>query len=72
MKQYRSYNIGGCICFTIEKAIYLYKQLAKRCYNNLTLESSVALAGVADYMRNEIGLSYTEIEQLEIDAIKGE
>lgn len=61
-------KIGSIQVFTYEKAIQVFKRFARRCYDNLTMESSVVLADVAEDM-HRIGFEYDEIEGMEIEAI---
>ena len=61
-------KIGNIQVFTKERAIEVFKIFAKRCYENLTLESSVVLSDVADDM-HRIGFSYEELEEIEISTI---
>ena len=63
-----SVKIGGVTVFTYEGAEAAYKALSRRCYNNLTMEASVALSAVADVMHG-LGYSWGHLEQLEIEAI---
>lgn len=61
-------KIGGVAVFTIAGAIETYKKLAAICYNNLSMESSVALSDAADTLHG-LGFSWDEIEAFELQAI---
>ena len=59
-------KIGNIQVFTKERAIEVFKLFVKRCYEDLTMESSSVLSDVADDM-HKIGFSYEELEQIEMD-----
>lgn len=59
-------KIGNIQVFTKERAIEVFKLFAKRCYEDLTIESSSVLSDITNEM-NRIGFSYEELEQIEID-----
>ena len=61
-------KVGNIQVFTIERAVEVFKLFARRCYNNLTMESSVVLTQVSEDMRR-LGFSWAEIEDMEIAAI---
>ena len=65
----RTYHIANKICFSVQGAIDYFKLLAERCYKDLSMESSVVLALAADDLHREIGLSYSEIESIELSCI---
>ena len=65
----KTYRIGNKICFSKQGAIDCFKLFAKRCYENLTMESSCVLSDVADDLHRELGLSYNEIEAIEISCM---
>lgn len=57
-------RIGNIQVFTLEGAIAAYKAFAKRCYDNLTMESSVVLSEVADDMLR-LGFTLAELDEME-------
>lgn len=61
-------TVGGVPVFTIEGAVNAYKAFAARCYANLTMESSVALADEAAKL-HDMGISWDDIETIENQAI---
>ena len=46
----KMHKIGSLPVFTYEGAIDAFRTFAKRCYTNLTMESSFVLTDVADQM----------------------
>ena len=61
-------KVGNIQVFTLERAVEVFKMFATRCYNDLTVESSVVLSEVSDDM-HKIGFSWDEIEEMEISCI---
>jgi hypothetical protein len=61
-------KVGNIQVFTIERAVEVFKMFAARCYNELTMESSIVLREVSEDMHN-IGFSWDEIEEMEISSI---
>lgn len=61
-------KVGNIQVFTIERAVEVFKMFATRCYNELTMESSIVLREVSEDMHN-IGFSWDEIEEMEISSI---
>lgn len=78
MKKYRGYYIDGVIfhseseidAFIKKQAIEHYKMLCAMFANKPSIELSVMMCDKADYLHNVLGLSYAEIEDIEIEAIK--
>jgi hypothetical protein len=77
MKQYKGYYIDG-VHFTSEseidnhikqKAIKRYEQLSKWFAENPSMELSIASSEQADYLHDVIGMSWNDIEAIEISAI---
>lgn len=62
------YTLAGVSLSTYEKAIEVYKSFARRCYNNLTMEASVALENVVREMM-EFGFTRQEIEKYDEEVI---
>lgn len=65
----KTYTIGNKICFSKQGAIDYFKLFAKRCYSDLSMESSCVLDKVAEDLHRELGLSYREIEDIEMFCI---
>ena len=65
----KTYQIGNKSCFSVQGAIEYFKLIATRCYKDLSMESSVILSLAADDLHREIGLSYSEIESIELSCI---
>lgn len=61
-------KVGNIQVFTIERAVEVFKMFVARCYENLTMESSVVLSAVSDDM-HRLGFTWSEIEEMEIAAI---
>lgn len=61
-------KVGNITVFSREGAINAFKAFASRCYNELTLESSVVLSDVTLDMF-ALGFTPDEVEALEISAI---
>jgi hypothetical protein len=61
-------KVGNIQVFTIERAVEVFKMFANRCYNDLTIESSVVLSEVSEDM-HKLGFSWSEIEEMEISCI---
>ena len=61
-------KVGNIQVFTIEGAVDAFKMFAHRCYENLTMESSIVLSDVSEDMIR-IGFTWDEIEQFELSAI---
>lgn len=61
-------KVGNIQVFTLERAVEVFKMFATRCYNDLTMESSIVLSKVSEDM-HKIGFSWTEIEDMEISCI---
>lgn len=78
MKKYIGYYIDGVYfnhkCeidnFIKEQSIERYKMLVKMFANNSIMEISIACSDAADFLHNECGLSYEEIEQIEISVLE--
>lgn len=78
MKNYRSYYIDG-VAFTCkadidnfikELTIESYKRLCFMFANNPSMELCNMMSNKADYLHSACGLSYDEIEAIEIEASK--
>lgn len=61
-------KIGNIQVFTLERAVEVFKMFVTRCYNDLTMESSIVLSEVSDDM-HKIGFSWSEIESIELSCI---
>jgi hypothetical protein len=61
-------RVGNIQVFTMERAVEVFKAFAVRCYENLTIESSVVLSNVSEDM-HRLGFSWEEIEAMELEAI---
>lgn len=61
-------RVGNLVVFSRQGAIEAFKNFAKYCYNNLSLESSCVLSDCALDM-HKLGFSWDEIEALEIESI---
>lgn len=62
-------KVGNITVFTREGAINAYKGMAKRCYADLSLASSVVLSECGRDM-HRLGFSWEEIEAMELEAIE--
>ena len=77
MKQYKGYYIDKVIfnneteidAFIKKQTIEKYQQLCKMFADNSCMELIVMMAPYEEKLHNEFGLSYEEIEQIEIEAI---
>lgn len=77
MKQYKGYYIDQVIfnneteidAFIKKQIIEKYQQLCNEFANNACVELSVMMTPYEEKLHNEFGLSYEEIEQLEIEAL---
>lgn len=77
MKQYKGYYIDKVIfnneneidAFIKKQTIEKYQTLCKMFANDSCMELIVMMTPYEDRLHNEFGLSYEEIEQLEIEAI---
>lgn len=78
MKQYKGYYIDKVIFnnkkeiddFIKDQTIKEYKQLCKRFENDACMELIDIMASYQDKLHNDFGLSYEEIENIEIEAIE--
>lgn len=78
MKKYRGYYIDSVIYRSEseideaikQNAIERYKTLNKLFAKRASVECAALCAEQARYLHDECGLSYEEIEELEIEAIK--
>lgn len=61
-------KVGNIQVFTLERAVEVFKMFVVRCYNDLTIESSIVLSDVSDDM-HKIGFSWSEIEDIELSCI---
>lgn len=61
-------KVGNIQVFTIERAVEVFKMFVARCYNDLTIESSIVLSEVSEDM-HKIGFSWAEIEEMELSCI---
>ena len=77
MKQYKGYYIDKVIfhneaeieAFRKKQTIEKYQQLCKMFAEDSCMELIVMMTPYEEKLHNEFGLSYDEIEQLEIEAI---
>lgn len=78
MKQYKGYYIDKVSfnnkqeidAFIKKQTIEKYQQLCKMFSNNSCMELIVMMTPYEEKLHNEFGLSYEEIEQIEIEAIR--
>lgn len=78
MKQYKGYYIDGVWFhseeeidnFLKEKAIKNYSRMARKFVNDPSMELTVMMSDEADRIHKLFGLSYAEIEDIEIEAMK--
>lgn len=78
MKNYRGYYIDGVTfnsksdidTFIKEQAIEKYKWLCTKFNNDPSMELNVIMCDRADFLHNQCGMSYAEIEEIEIEAFK--
>lgn len=78
MKNYKGYYIDGVIfnskseidAFIKKQAIENYKMLCTMFADKPSMELCAIMGSKADYLHDVCGLSYAEIEDIEIEAIK--
>ena len=62
-------KIGNIQVFTYEHAIEVFKMFLNHCYQNLTVNSAVAIDDVTTDML-KIGFNYEELEKIEIELLE--
>lgn len=78
MKQYKGYYIDHVVFnseaeidnFIKEQAIEKYKMLCAMFAKKPSMELTAIMCDKADYLHNVCGLTYAEIEDIEIEAMK--
>ena len=78
MKKYRGYYIDHVVFHSEsdidnhikEQAVSRYKMMCQKFANDGTMELSVLMSNHADYMHKSCGMSYEEIEEIEIEAFQ--
>ena len=78
MKQYRGYYIDRVVfnneadvdSFIKERNVESYKTLATMFATNPSMELSAMMGDKADFLHDACGMSYEEIEEIEIEAMQ--